>query len=306
MGTTQLGLRGRFSYICSLPDRALVCHDLGRGCRLKASRAILRTEFKALNAPMKVLYIAGEVSPFSETTAAAHLVRLIPNAIQESETGDYEVRIMMPRYGVVSERRNRLHEVIRLSGAEITVGEDQDILKVKVASIPGIRLQVYFMDSLLYFKRKGLHKDRKDGKVFEDNPARALFYAQATLSTAHKLGWSPDVIHATGWIAAFVPTLARAADGDALFTDTKCVYTPDTVDTKIVLSAKEAKTFGLPSDLAGKTLQQIGMETADAVAYADDFKGGPEGTSLIGEEEEIVARAMKLYNSLAEQRELAA
>lgn len=255
---------------------------------------------------MKVLYIAGEVAPFSETTAPAHLVRLVPNAIQELETSDFEVRIIMPRYGVVSERRNRLHEVIRLSGAEISVGEDVDTLKVKVASIPGIRLQVYFMDSILYFKRKGLHRDRKDGKIFGDNSARALFYAQAALSTAHKLGWSPDVIHATGWIAGLVPTLVRAAEEDALLTDTKCVYTPDKTDAKIKLTAKDAKAFGLPAELAGKTLQQIGMETADVVAYADDYAGGPEGISLVGEEEEIVAKSMELYSSLAEQRELAA
>lgn len=255
---------------------------------------------------MKVLYVAGEVAPFSQTTAAAHLLRLVPDAIQESEAGNYEVRIMMPRYGVVSERRNRLHEVIRLSGAEIKVGEDQDTLRVKVASIPGIRLQVYFMDSLLYFKRKGLHKDRRDGTVFDDNPARALFFAQAALSTAHKLGWSPDVIHATGWIAGLVPALVRAAEGDPLLADTKCVYTPDTIDTKIVLSASNARTYGLPVYLAGKTLQQIGMETADAVAYADDYSGGPEGISLMGEDDEVIARARDLYISLAEQRELAA
>lgn len=255
---------------------------------------------------MKVLYIAGEVAPFSETTAAAHLVRLVPDAIQESEVDDFEVRIMMPRYGVISERRNRLHEVIRLSGAEISVGNDQDTLRVKVASIPGIRLQVYFMDSLLYFKRKGLHKDRRDGTVFEDNSARALYFAQATISTARKLGWSPDVIHATGWISGFVPTLIQAAHEEALFTDTKCVYTPDTIDAEIVLSAEEADMYGLPTNLIGKTLQQIGMETADAVAYAEEFIGGPEGVDLTGDPEEIIARAKDLYGSIAVQRELAA
>ncbi len=255
---------------------------------------------------MKVLYVAGEVAPFSQTTAAAHLLRLVPDAIQESEVDDYEVRIMMPRYGVVSERRNRLHEVIRLSGTEIQVGDERDTLRVKVASIPGIRLQVYFMDSLLYFKRKGLYKDRRDGTVFEDNPARALFFAQAAMSTAHKLGWSPDVIHATGWIAGLVPPLVRAAEDDALFSDTKCVYTPDTTDTRIVLSAAEAAAFDLSPDLVGKTLQQIGMATADAVAYVDDHAGGPEGTSLIGEDDEVIARAKDLYTSLTAQRELAA
>ena len=253
---------------------------------------------------MRVLYIAGEVAPFSETTEAARLIRMLPEAVQES--GDYEVRIMMPRYGIVSERRNRLHEVIRLSGANIAAGDKTDTLKVKVASIPGIRLQVYFMDSATFFKRKGLHRDRKSGEVFADNPARALYFGRAALSTAHKLGWSPDVVHASGWIAGLVPALlsGELAD-DPLFSDTKSVYTPDVTDIGITLSEDAATALGLPADLAGQTLQQIGMTTADAVAYAEPCDG-PAGVELTGEPTEIVERALALYQSLAEQRELAA
>ena len=253
---------------------------------------------------MKVLYIAGEVAPFSDTTETARLLRVLPEAVQES--GDFEIRIMMPRYGIVSERRNRLHEVIRLSGTEITVGETTDTLKVKVASIPGIRLQVYFMDSVDFFKRKGLHRDRKSGDLFPDNAARALYFGQAALSTAHKLGWSPDVVHAAGWIAGLTPALLNGElANDPLFAETKCVYTPDTVDAELVLSTEDAEAFGLPTDLAGQTLQQIGMATADAVAYAEPTEG-PEGTDLSGEPEEIAARAIALYQSLIEQREMAA
>lgn len=249
---------------------------------------------------MKVLYVAGEVAPFSETSEAARLLKRLSEAAGEHEA--FEVRIMMPRYGVVSERRNRLHEVIRLSGTEVVVGEDRETLKVKVASIPGIRLQVYFLDSIKYFKRKGLHKLRKEGTVFEDNPARALFFARASFLTARKLGWGPDVVHATGWIAAFVPHLLRGefAD-DPLFGDAKTVYTPDTVEPEVRLSAAEAEALGLPAAFVGKTLQEIGAETADAVAYAEPPEDGvPSGTSLSGDD--ILDGALTLYRSLAGQQ----
>ena len=101
----------------------------------------------------------------------------------------------MPRYGTVSERRNRLHEVIRLSGSEITLGDHTETLRVKVASIPGIRLQVYFMDNDFYFKRKGIYRDRQ-GNLFADNLERSAFYARAVIRTIRNLGWQPDLVHA--------------------------------------------------------------------------------------------------------------
>lgn len=251
---------------------------------------------------MKILYVAGEVAPFSETTDTARLMRALPAALGEGH--GCEVRIMMPRYGVVSERRNRLHEVIRLSGTEIPVGEDRETLKVKVASIPGLRLQVYFMDSGKYFKRKGLHKLKKEGTVFNDNPARALFFARAAVNTAQKLGWSPDIVHAGGWITGFLPHLLRhELAGDPLFADVKSVYTPDLTDAEIVLSATEADAFGLPAAFAGRTLQQIGADAADAVAYAD-APGDADGVDLSGDD--AVERALELYRALTGQQELAA
>src|SRR5690606_3337444 len=183
------------------------------------------------------------------------------------------------------------------SGTEVVVGADKETLKVKVASIPGLRLQVYFMDSAKYFKRKGLHKLRKEGTVFEDNPARALFFGRAALLTAKKLGWGPDVVHASGWIAAFIPYLLQQEfAGDPLFADTKCVYTPDETDVEILLSDEEAADFGLPDDYAGRTLQQIGAETADVAAYAGS---NGEGIDLSGDMEEVVERASVRYRDLS-------
>ena len=246
---------------------------------------------------MKVLFVAGEVAPFSDTTEAARLMRTLPETLQEHH--GVEPRIVMPRYGVISERRNRLHEVIRLSGAVIPVGDDEDTLRVKVASIPGIRLQVYFMDSVLFFKRKGLHDNRKEGTSFDDNPARALFLARAALSTAHKLGWNPDVVHASGWIGALVPTVLQA---DGALAAARSVYTPDLVDGfEPVLGADEAAALGLPDALGGRTLRDIGLATADAAAYAagdGPREGEPAGPVLDGDTDGAAERAAALYGSL--------
>lgn len=246
---------------------------------------------------MKVLFVAGEVAPFSETTETARLMRSLPERLQEAH--GVEPRIIMPRYGVISERRNRLHEVIRLSGAEIPVGDASDTLRVKVASIPGIRLQVYFMDSVEYFKRKGLHDNRKEGTSFDDNPARALFLARAALSTAHKLGWNPDVVHAAGWIGALVPHVLHA---DAALAGARAVFTPDLIDGfEPTLSTDEAAALGLPEALGGRTLRDVGLTTADAVAYAagdSAREGEPSGPVLDGDTDGAAERAAALYASL--------
>ncbi|MGB3541643.1 glycogen/starch synthase [Rubrivirga sp.] len=250
---------------------------------------------------MRVLFVAGEVAPFSETTETARLVRALPEALQESF--GVEPRILMPRYGIVSERRNRLHEVIRLSGADIEAGDESDTLKVKVASIPGIRLQVYFMDSVHFFKRKGLYRDRKTEALFEDNPARALYFARAALSTVEKLGWGPDVIHAAGWISALVPhVVASEYAGNDLFTDVKTVYTPDGEGGYThQLTADEAATLGLPAGWADRSLRDIGLATADAVSFATGDVSGddePDGLVLSDDAEQSAEQAMDLYKSL--------
>jgi starch synthase len=256
---------------------------------------------------MKILYVAGEVAPFSDASAAARLMRVLPEAMQES--GGYETRILMPRYGVVSERRNRLHEVIRLSGTEVPVGKESDTLKVKVASIPGIRLQVYFMDSVKYFKRKGLELDKKTGEPFPDNPARALFFARAALHTAKRLGWGPEVVHASGWITAFVGHVLRTEwSDDPLFEHAKVVYTPDMPEIPVALSADDAETLGLPVEWAGRELNEIGLTTADAAVYADEATVGTvEGPILSGDDPASLAEAgAAVYRTLAPERDLAA
>lgn len=248
---------------------------------------------------MKVLFVAGEVAPFSKSTPAARLARELPEHLQE--LGDFEARIIMPRYGTVSERRNRLHEVIRLSGTEIETGDRTETLKVKVASIPGIRLQVYFMDNVHFFKRKGLFQDRKTEKLFEDNAERALYFGRAALTTVENLGWAPDIVHATGWISGTVPLLLNTEFGDhELFEGTKSVYTPDDAEVDVRFTADEAERFGLPSDAADMELRDLGMAHADAVAYGAG-RTGEDGTDLTGEPKEIAEKAAALYREIGDE-----
>ena len=130
---------------------------------------------------------------------------------------------MMPRYGTISERRNRLHEVIRLCGTSVPMGKSAQNLKVKVASIPGIRLQVYFMDNAHFFKRKGLHHD-KQGNIFADNPERSLFFGRSVIETVRKLRWEPDIVHAVGWISGLLPYLLSSEYADEpLFKNSRVV-----------------------------------------------------------------------------------
>ncbi len=130
----------------------------------------------------------------------------------------------MPRFGTINERRHRLHEVVRLSGMNIIVDEDDYPLIIKVASLPSTRMQVYFLDNEEFFKRKQIFKD-EDGKYFEDNADRMIFFCKGVLETVKKFGWAPDLIHCHGWMTSLVPFyLRKAYSNEPIFKNSKIVY----------------------------------------------------------------------------------
>lgn len=134
-----------------------------------------------------------------------------------------EIRTFMPRYGVINERRNQLHEVIRLSGMNLIIDDNDHQLIIKVASIPSARVQVYFIDNDDYFQRKAVLTDC-DGNYFEDNDERAIFFARGVIETVKKLRWQPDIIHIHGWFASLAPVyLKKVFSDDPLFSDAKIV-----------------------------------------------------------------------------------
>lgn len=246
-----------------------------------------------MDTPVRILFASSEVTPFASVSEFSDLIRHVPEYLHES--GGFESRIMMPRYGLISERRNRLHEVIRLSGTRIALGEEAETLKVKVASIPGIRLQVYFMDNVKYFKRKGVYKGR-DGVVFPDNTVRALLFARSVLATARNLGWSPDVVHAHGWIAGLLPVLLKSEFAeDPLFRNSQVFFSPDGFSSNERLSAEAVESYGLgdADRLVDRPLEEIAADFSDVVVGATG-EGG-DVVELGGSPEEITEQALALY-----------
>jgi starch synthase len=257
---------------------------------------------ESMEGPIRILFASSEVKPFAKVSKMSNLIRKVPEYLHES--GRFESRIMMPRYGTISERRNRLHEVIRLSGSKINLGDDEDTLKVKVASIPGIRLQVYFMDSVKYFKRKGIYKDRDD-KLFPDNLARAVLFARSVLTTATNLGWSPDVIHVHGWLSALIPVVLKSEFGDSkLFSDSQIFYSSDGFELDETFTKEMAEIFGLPTDdrLIGKPLSEVGPAYADVLIKGEgspDLTGDADTVEIVGSVEEMTELATNLYGKHA-------
>lgn len=169
----------------------------------------------------KVLYVSQEIAKYLPDTEMSLKSRHLPQYIQESGR---EIRCFMPRYGLVNERRNQLHEVIRLSGMNLIINDTDHPLIIKVASIQAARLQVYFIDNEDFFQRKALFAN-EDGEEFEDNEDRMIFFARGVLETVKKLRWSPNVVHCSGWFTALVPIyLKKTFYEDPLFANSKVVY----------------------------------------------------------------------------------
>ena len=169
----------------------------------------------------RVLYVNQEIMPYLEETPMSSIGRILPQKIQESGK---EIRTFMPRYGLINERRNQLHEVIRLSGMNLIIDDIDHPLIIKVASIQQARMQVYFIDNEDFFHRKFMFRDKK-GEFFEDNDERIVFFAKGVLETVKKLGWAPDLIHCHGWFSSLLPLYVKTAYKDSpLFSESKIVF----------------------------------------------------------------------------------
>jgi starch synthase len=168
----------------------------------------------------RILYVSSEVVPYLAENEVSLMSYDVPKMVNDQGG---QIRIFMPRYGNINERRHQLHEVIRLSGMNLVVNDLDMPLIIKVASIPKERIQVYFIDNDEYFKRKATFTD-EDGVLFPDNDERAIFFAKGVVETVKKLNWVPDIIHVHGWMAAMLPIyLKHYYKDEALFSDTKII-----------------------------------------------------------------------------------
>lgn len=173
------------------------------------------------NPKKRVLFVSSEMTPFLNESPLATVARHLPQAIQEK---DHEIRVLVPRFGVINERRNRLHEVVRLSGINISIDDKDNPLMIKVASLQEARMQVYFLDNEDYFHRKFVFTDEKN-KFFDDNDERVIFFCKGVLETVKKLGWAPDIIHCQGWMTSLIPAYLKTLYKDEpVFKNAKVVY----------------------------------------------------------------------------------
>jgi len=168
----------------------------------------------------RILYVSSEVVPYLAENEVSMMSYDVPKMVNDRGG---QIRIFMPRYGNINERRHQLHEVIRLSGMNLVVNDVDMPLIIKVASIPRERIQVYFIDNDEYFKRKATFTD-EDGVLYPDNDERAIFFAKGVIETVKKLNWVPDIIHVHGWMASLLPIyMKHYYKNEALFSDTKVV-----------------------------------------------------------------------------------
>lgn len=235
----------------------------------------------------RVLFVNSEIFPFVPQTEMSTIGRYLPQGILERKK---EIRSFMPRYGCVNERKNQLHEVIRLSGMNIIVSDMDRPLIIKVASVTAAKMQVYFIDNEDYFRRKQLYRDL-DGKFFEDNGERAIFFARGVLETVRRLRWAPDVIHCQGWISHLLPLyLKKAYADDPIFSNSKIVLSlygdasqesfGEDFAKKIPFGGISEADVALEGKVTGEDLEALAVKYSDGVIFGSD-NISPKTASLV-------------------------
>ena len=237
----------------------------------------------------RILYISQEITPYLPESEMSEIARYLPQGVQEKGR---EIRTFMPRYGCVNERRNQLHEVIRLSGMNLVIDDTDHPLIIKVASIQAARMQVYFIDNEDYFHRKQVVANSK-GEEFADNDERALFFARGVLETVIKLRWAPDIIHCHGWMTALVPLfIKKYYYNDPLFGQSKVVYSlyndefkktlnPE-IKNKVLLDGMVADDVVLLENPNYVNLSKLALDSSDAIIQGTE-KIHPELEKYVSE-----------------------
>lgn len=169
----------------------------------------------------KVLFINEEINPYVPLTHMSKLGKEMPKIMAEA---GYEIRAFLPKWGNINERRNQLHEVIRLSGMNIIINDTDHPLVIKVATLPAVHIQVYFIENEDFFKKR-LQANDKNGKEYTDNYERSIFFARSVIETTKLLKWAPEVIQCQGWVSLMAPFYLKTAYKDEpCFAKSKIVY----------------------------------------------------------------------------------
>jgi len=249
----------------------------------------------------RILFIANEMSPYLEFTEFAETINKL--AIKSNENG-FEIRCIMPRFGVINERRHRLHEVVRLSGINVSIDNDDYPLQIKVASLPNARLQVYFLENEDLFKRKFIFHDEKE-KWFDDNGLRTVFFCKGALETVKKFGWPPDIIHCSGWMTGLIPMYLKTVyKKEPVFAHSKVVFTIGQNTFKEKLGSNFLKLANIHAILKDKDFEAYAEANNTAMfrggaTYADAVTFGAEKTDkkLLDEFGKIRGKKVLSFNA---------
>jgi starch synthase len=269
-----------------------------------------------MSAKKRILFIANEMSPYLELTEFSEVVNKL--AIKANDN-NWEVRCIMPKFGSINERRHRLHEVVRLSGINVSVDNEDFPLQIKVASLPNARLQVYFLDNEELFKRKYVFADDEE-KWFDDNSVRTIFFCKGALETVKKFGWPPDIIHCSGWMTGLIPAYLKTLyKKEPVFAHSKILFTigqqtfkeklgTDFPKKALIHPSLKEKDFEVFKEANNAALFRGGAQYADAISFGSDTaekKLVEEFTKVRGKKtlpydaESDLTDYLQLYNDLA-------
>ncbi len=228
--------------------------------------------------PKRILFVSQQIFPYLDAETPIRLQnRQLPEYFQSK---GFETRTFMPKFGEINERRNQLHEVIRLSGINLIISGTDHPLLIKVASIQSARIQIYFIDNDDYFhRRKGLVD--AEGNECKDNDERAIFFARGVLETVKKLRWTPDIIYCSGWMSALVPLFVKKVYADTpFFEHSKVVLSLDDEEYQTPFGSKFADKLLVDGMLQGdvrsiaglpvgyEDLMRLAIDNSDAVVLS--------------------------------------
>lgn len=262
----------------------------------------------------RLLFVTQELQPYTTLSEISEIVSKLPKHAHDQ---GMEIRILMPRFGTINERRHRLHEVVRLSGMNIIVDDDDYPLIIKVASLPGSRMQVYFLDNEDFFKRKTIFEDT-DGDLHYDNEDRMIFFCKGVIETVKKFGWPPNLIHCHGWMTALVPAYLKTAYKDEpIFEKSKVIYsmydnaltdnfTEDFIEKACINNLEESDLASYQKD--GITVHHGAAEFADVLVQGSEVSADLAkvyedfgGTKIVHEEGDYAPAYQELYTSLVHE-----
>lgn len=226
----------------------------------------------------KILFVSQESMPFMPETNVSRLTRYLPQKIQEQKK---EIRVFMPKYGSFNEKKHAIHEVLRLSGMNVIINKTDNILWLKVTSIPVARMQIYFIDNEdIFHKQKGVFANEKN-KPFENNDFRMIFFTRSIIEIIKKLKWSPDMVYCLGWFTSLMPIyLKKEYNNDQLFKDTKVIFSvfnsehqetfKDNFKTKIKIENIKPKDVDILAPANFINLNKMGIKYSDATVIGDE------------------------------------